>query len=197
MTQRPPGRRSRRLLADDEHALWRIVTQDVAPLRRHPPRRAEQGDCAPSPEPGRTQSGPAQRAKAVAAPTPVAAPPDPQPAALDRRLRQRLSRGAEPIEARLDLHGLTQREAHAALVAFLRRAQSEGARNVLVITGKGRFESGPGDPYVERGVLRRQVPLWLGLPDLKPIVVGFEAAHAGHGGEGALYVRLRRPRLKA
>lgn len=196
MKERPPGRRSRRLLADHEHALWRIVTQDVAPLRRHPPRRAEQAEPAPS-TPADAGSGPAMRPIKVVAPAPVAPPSDPQPATLDRRLRQRLSRGAEPIEARLDLHGLTQREAHAALVAFLRRVQSEGARNVLVITGKGRFESGPDDPYVERGVLRRQVPLWLRLPELKQIVLGFEAAHAGHGGEGALYVRLRRPRLKA
>jgi DNA-nicking Smr family endonuclease len=91
------------------------------------------------------------------------------------------------IDARLDLHGMTQAEAHAALAHFLRRVQRNGARLVLIITGKG---AGAG----ERGVLRRQVPLWLGLPDLRDAVVGFEEAHTAHGGEGALYVRLRRAR---
>jgi DNA-nicking Smr family endonuclease len=80
-----------------------------------------------------------------------------------------------------------QVEAHTALVHFLRRAQRHGGRFVLVITGKGTRAG-------ERGVLRRQVPLWLGLPDLRDVVVGFEEAHAAHGGEGALYVRLRRAR---
>ena len=74
-------------------------------------------------------------------------------------------------------------------VRFLRRAQSDGAKFVLVITGKGGRS---GDP--DRGVLRRQVPLWLQLPELRDIVVGFEEAHVGHGGEGALYVRLRKAR---
>ena len=70
------------------------------------------------------------------------------------------------------------------------RAHGDGATFVLVITGKGRPSAAEG----ERGVLRRQVPLWLGLPDLRSLVVGFEEAHIGHGGEGALYVRLRRAR---
>ena len=73
------------------------------------------------------------------------------------------------------------------LVRFLRRAQSDGAKFVLVITGKGARSSDP-----DRGVLRRQVPLWLGLPEFRDTVVGFEEAHTAHGGEGALYVRLRR-----
>jgi DNA-nicking Smr family endonuclease len=72
---------------------------------------------------------------------------------------------------------------------FLRSAQADGARIVLVITGKGAR-----DPYDERGVLRRQVPLWLESADLRSLIVGFETASAGHGGEGALYVRIRRAR---
>jgi DNA-nicking Smr family endonuclease len=74
-------------------------------------------------------------------------------------------------------------------VRFVRRAQANGAKFALVITGKGARS---GD--AERGVLRRQVPLWLQLPDLRDAVVGFEEAHVAHGGEGALYVRLRRAR---
>jgi DNA-nicking Smr family endonuclease len=108
-------------------------------------------------------------------------------APFDRRLKQRVARGHDAIEARLDLHGLTQREAHAALLRFLRRAQAEGAKIALVITGKG-------DGASERGVLKRQVPLWLVLPEFRPFIVGFEDAHVSHGGQGALYLRLRRAR---
>jgi DNA-nicking Smr family endonuclease len=97
-------------------------------------------------------------------------------------------RGKEPIDARLDLHGLTQAQAHSALLHFLREASARGARLVLVITGKG----GRGDS--ERGVLKRQVPHWLALPEFRAFVVGYDDAGLRHGGEGALYVRLRRPR---
>ncbi len=103
-------------------------------------------------------------------------------------MRARVARGKEAIEARLDLHGLTQSEAHAALTRFLRSASARGVRLVLVITGKGRRSDGEG------GVLRRQVPHWLRLPEFRTFVIGFEDAHISHGGEGALYVRLRRAR---
>jgi DNA-nicking Smr family endonuclease len=107
-------------------------------------------------------------------------------APLGRRIRARVARGKEAIDGRLDLHGLTQSEAHSALLHFLRSATARDARLVLVITGKGRG----GEP----GVLRRQVPQWLGLPEFRSLVVGFEDAHVAHGGEGALYVRVRRAR---
>jgi DNA-nicking Smr family endonuclease len=107
-------------------------------------------------------------------------------APLGRRAKQRVARGKEPIDGRLDLHGLTQREAHATLLRFLHTASSRGARLVLVITGKGRVGQS------ERGVLKRQVPQWLALPEFREWVVGFEDAHISHGGEGALYVRIRR-----
>ena len=103
-------------------------------------------------------------------------------------MRSKLARGSESIDARIDLHGLTQADAHAALARFLRRAQRDGARVVLVITGKGAA----GDAHLERGVLKRQVPHWLESAALRPLVVGFESAGARHGGAGALYVRLRR-----
>jgi DNA-nicking Smr family endonuclease len=101
-------------------------------------------------------------------------------------MKQRVARGKEPIDARLDLHGFTQHEAHAALLRFLRSAHDRDARTVLVITGKGRGG--------EVGVLRRQVPQWLALPEFRALVVGFEDAHVTHGGEGALYVRVKRAR---
>jgi DNA-nicking Smr family endonuclease len=121
----------------------------------------------------------------VPKPSKPAAPPL---APLGRRERSRLSKGRSEIDARLDLHGMTQTRAHRRLLGFLQRAHQDGLTFVLVITGKGVA----GD--TERGVLRRQVPQWLALPEFRKLVVGFEEAHVGHGGEGALYVRIRRAR---
>ena len=98
--------------------------------------------------------------------------------------------GRKEIDARIDLHGMTQIRAHRVLLTFLQRAHSDGLTFVLVITGKGKV----GGAESERGVLRRQVPQWLSLPEFRSLVVGFEEAHIGHGGEGALYVRVRRVR---
>jgi len=109
---------------------------------------------------------------------------------LGRRERAQLSKGKKEIEARLDLHGMTQARAHRALSGFLHRAHGDGLTFVLVITGKGKIGAGS-----ERGVLRRQVPEWLSQPEFRTLVVGFEEAHVGHGGAGALYVRIRRSRI--
>jgi DNA-nicking Smr family endonuclease len=104
-------------------------------------------------------------------------------------MRSKLARGTESIDDRIDLHGMTQADAHAALGHFLRRAQARGARVVLVITGKGARAD---DAFAERGILKRQVPHWLESAALRTLVIGFESAGPGHGGSGALYVRLRR-----
>ena len=106
---------------------------------------------------------------------------------LGRRKRSRVARGKEQIDGRLDLHGLTQSEAHATLLRFLRTASARQARLVLVITGKGSGEGG-------RGVLRRQLPHWLALPEFRSLVIGFEQASVRHGGDGAWYVSVRRSR---
>jgi DNA-nicking Smr family endonuclease len=186
-TDKTPGRRRR--LTDDEHRLWRGITRGVAPLKR----AAAKSDLADTGTPIETPPKTLGRKRAS---LPVAHHPAPKPvpplAPLDRRSKQRLARGSEPIGARIDLHGRTQAQAHAALLRFLHRAQHDGAKFVLVITGKG--SSGANGYSGERGVLKRQVPLWLRLPEFRPYVVGFEDAHIGHGGEGALYVRLRRQR---
>ena len=124
-------------------------------------------------------------------PTPQPVPAPPPLAPLEKRLRQRVARGSRDIDARLDLHGMTQERAHGALLSFLRNAQAGGHSLVLVITGKGVRGSMGAD---ERGVLKRQAPHWLRLPEFRSYVVGFETAHASHGGEGALYIRIRRSR---
>jgi len=173
-----------RSLSDDERALWDTVTRAIAPLRKRKTKKREEPalDAAAAPLPAKpraVRSAPASAPKAQAPPL----------APLGRRMRSKLARGSEPIDARIDLHGMTQADAHAALAHFLRRAQADGARVVLVITGKG---AAGGASHSERGVLRRQVPHWLESAALRPLVIGFESAGAGHGGAGALYVRLRR-----
>jgi DNA-nicking Smr family endonuclease len=138
-------------------------------------------------------------------PTSAAAPVDKPPARprtgtaalapIDRRTMNRLGRGAIAIDASIDLHGMTLAMAHGRLVRFLRDAQSHGARLAMVITGKGGRLSGKDpDDGATRGVLRRETRIWLASPELRPFVVGFGEAAPVHGGAGALYVRLRRPR---
>jgi DNA-nicking Smr family endonuclease len=150
----------------------------------------EPEEPAPPPSPPQRATKSHPRAASLLAPVVPAKPAAPPPLApLGRKMKQRIARGRHAIDGRLDLHGLTQAEAHGALVGFLRSRQQQGAKVVLVITGKGR-----GDGHGGRGVLNRLVPLWLRLPEFRSLVVGFEAAAIGHGGEGALYVSLRRER---
>jgi DNA-nicking Smr family endonuclease len=183
----------RRHLSDEEQALWAGFTRSIKPLKSAKPgaKTAQKSSATPpaasTPVPSQTRSHPV---------TPQETPrPSPPLAPLGRRLKQRVARGREPIDARLDLHGMTQREAHAELLRFLHRAQADGVKTALVVTGKGQRKSSSSDGWdadSRSGVLKRQVPLWLALPEFRPLVVGFDDAHVGHGGEGALYVRLRR-----
>jgi DNA-nicking Smr family endonuclease len=185
LTDIPPSPRKRHL-SEEERALWESVARQIKPLRKKPRK------------PTVVTTSEAVMAKPIASPPPLPSIQPPKPgkpatpplAPLGRRERSRLSRGRSEIDARIDLHGMTQMRAHHALLAFLQRSHHEGLTFVLVITGKGK--AGSGD--AERGVLRRQVPQWLSLPEFRALVVGFEEAHIGHGGEGALYVRVRRAR---
>ncbi|QDP23032.1 Smr/MutS family protein [Bradyrhizobium cosmicum] len=184
---RPSPRR--RALSEEERELWDTVARQVKPLRKHRAAKAPTAVRAePSPVPAVMRPAPPPR-PIVAAPALRAAKPAMPPLApLGKRERTKLSRGRSEIEARLDLHGMTQTRAHRALTGFLHRAHHDGLTFVLVITGKGRSGG-------ESGVLRRQVPEWLSLPEFRAFVVGFEEAAIGHGGEGALYVRIRRARF--
>jgi DNA-nicking Smr family endonuclease len=182
----PPRRR--RPLTADERRLWAEVARLVKPL----PGRTVPAEAPPPPPPAieAPAPGPLKPKAPVRTNFPRAAPPPVAPPApgLDRKTSRALARGRRAVEGVLDLHGLTQAEAHARLIAFLTRAQAEERTLVLVVTGKGGAE--PGD----RGVLRRMTPHWLRLPALRPIVLGFEEAAPHRGGAGALYVRLKRPR---
>jgi len=186
--ERPAPARLRRL-SEEEIALWIEVAKSVARRRGATlPTLAAPRLAAPAPAADET-------------PTPSAAPktkprrpaPPPPLAPLERRLKRDLARGRAVVDSVLDLHGMTQAEAHHALRGFLFQAQMQGFRLVIVITGKGaRSDRDEADWFHETGVLRRLVPHWLREPDLRSTVLGFEEAGPGHGGAGALYVRLRR-----
>ncbi len=102
---------------------------------------------------------------------------------IELRTLKRLAKGQQQIDSRIDLHGMTQDRARFALLDFLQMAQRCDHRMVLVITGKGNEG---------RGVLRQQVPNWFNLPEFSPYVNGVKQAHLSHGGDGALYVRVRK-----
>ena len=187
--------KKRRGLTYEDRVLWTTVAKSIKPLRAEAKNVADDlTDVAPEPArpPGKQPPKfikPAKVQKPLApavAAKPVAPPAEPKMEPLTRRMKSRVAKGKHAIDARLDLHGFTQHEAHAVLLRFLLTASTRDARLVLVITGKGRGG--------EIGVLRRQVPHWLGLPEFRDVVIGFEDAHIAHGGEGALYIRVRRRR---
>jgi DNA-nicking Smr family endonuclease len=180
---------------DDDEALWEKVAGTASPLKR--------GRDAPVPKPA-TIAAPVPKAKPqrpvpVTAPAPKPAPKPahvPRAAPLDRQTSRQLDKGKLEVEARLDLHGLRQRDAHAQLRRFLKTAQAKGLKHVLVITGKGTDQTASRSFYEEdeRGVLRQAVPHWLSGPDFATLVVSYSQAPRRLGGGGALYVRLRKPR---
>jgi DNA-nicking Smr family endonuclease len=168
----------------DDRALWRRTMRDVTPLAPGRPARSPEKTDDPRVEPARPQRlvpAPVKRAESL----PPLAPGDSP--GVDRSTAEKFRRGRLAVEARLDLHGKTQQEAHRALVGFIRLAHEEGLRMVLVITGKG----GLGDA---RGVLRDAVPRWLNESELRPRVLSCARAQPKHGGAGALYILLRRRR---
>ena len=194
-------------LTPDEEDLGRHVIERVHPLRRA--RAPDQTAQADERDAGDTNRGPADDAP-VEPPkprrwqplvtTPVPRPPStPQVGdGFDRKRLKRIAAGRIEIEGRLDLHGLRENEAHMRLRGYLRQAHAQGKRTLLIITGKGRIDDDPTAPFdfgadrTPRGVLKRNVPRWLAEPDIAAIVVSFATAHARHGGEGAIYVHLRR-----
>jgi DNA-nicking Smr family endonuclease len=187
----------RRLAADDA-GLWRRAMRDVAPLPgrgvtllgRDLPDRGRSGRPHPNPPALAGEGAEAGETPAVQAPVPYRPPPPakPQPpldrfAGVDRATAERLKRGRYQVEARLDLHGMTQAEAHRALSGFIGWSRGAGRRCVLVITGHGRMTG---------GVLKSAVPRWLSEPGLRSDVLAITPAQPRAGGDGALYVLLRR-----
>jgi DNA-nicking Smr family endonuclease len=175
----------KRPLKPDELRIWSLVAATVHPLPgRALPAASRGGANGEAVGAGKRaqKPGPGPHLPTLAAARPVP-PHDGEGKSIEPNRRHRIAGGREEIGGRIDLHGMTQDRARAALEAFLWRAWDEGYRAVLVITGKGV----QGD-----GVLRRRAPEWLGAPHLGPVVAGISEAHRRHGGEGALYVALKR-----
>lgn len=187
-TGKSETRPARRHLTEDEAALWHQVAQTVTPSsNRMVPSPFPEGP-EPSSSTGKNRGAGVTQPARKPPPMPSYTPPQsraasPAGSGIDDRTARKVLKGQLRIEDRIDLHGMTQSLAHGRLVAFLHRCHGEGKRMVMVITGKGRLSG---------GILRQMVPHWLREPQCAVYVSAFREAHVSHGGEGALYVRLRR-----
>ena len=196
----------RRPLRPEEKKLWQAVARTARPMHGvMPPAASEEIMPLPSAE--------IPRPDPVAAPLPrfrlgeksqpsrghnlapaLSQQLSNQPLQMDARAFGRMTRGKLSPEARIDLHGMTLSEAHPELIRFVLNAHSAGMRLILVITGKGaKTENDYIAAMTERGILRTMLPIWLSEPGLSHMISGWSLAARGHGGEGAWYVRLRRP----
>ncbi len=204
-----PGRESgsgKQHLSEEERSLWEQAANNLRPLKKKKARVqvGHEDTLEKSPrQPEASQKPASKRTAEPSTPGPStrqahakSAPPLSQ---LDRRKARKISSGRIEIEARIDLHGMRQSEAHSALRRFLLSAHSKGQRWVLVITGKGTAPRASSEAYEyaglreeERGVIKRNVPRWLAEAQLRAIVISFAPATARHGGEGALYIQLRK-----
>lgn len=194
---------NKRRPTQEELDLWRQVAAGIKPMKA---RRSKTGasrtiDKSTEPEQPPAPKHPPKQPPKPKGPSPRIAPkPAPKPKetelthglshGIDRRQAERFRKGKLQIEGKIDLHGRTQAQAHDDLFAFLRRGQNAGKRCVLVITGKGMTTT-------KEGVLRQMVPRWLNEPGFRHLVLAFDYAQPQHGGEGALYVLLKRAKDKA
>ena len=188
------------MLTAEEARLWSTVVRKIKPIAESP---VESGALVAVDQKPAVQStgkkkpvkplSPEKSASPLLPSAPVAKKAPQVPfAPLERQLRRGLSRGSSSVDATIDLHGMRQAEAHERLRCFILKAQRDGLKVVLVVTGKGNLAD--HDPsFDQRGVLRRNLPLWLRMPDLRPAIIGFEEASRQHGGSGAFYVRIRKP----
>jgi DNA-nicking Smr family endonuclease len=189
----------KRDIRDEERALWDEVTRDVRRLRA---QKAAKAAKSAAEKKRHKDTAPALSSAVVAVRAPAKpAARMPSGFGIDGSTATKLKRGKIEPEAKLDLHGMTQAQAHDRLASFLRRAFEHEFRCVLVVTGKGApaAREPAGFALHERskaGVLRTMVPRWLEEAGLRPLIVGVQAAHQRHGGEGALYVYLRRQRVR-
>lgn len=179
-------------LSTEDRILWGKVARTTRPLPGRLDELAEFEEPKPEGEPEKVAPPLIKEGKSLAEAFGVSAPETPKRAArvhhpLEKPVKRKLARGHLAIEARIDLHGMVQSEAHGFLLHFLMRAYDRGLRHVLVITGKGTSLGSDG-------ALKRAVPLWFSLPEFRVLISSYEPAARNHGGEGALYVRLSRPR---
>jgi len=176
----------------EELALWREATKSARALGKRAIAPSGAKPEAVSPPAAARARPPLPKPAPVAIKT-HAAKPIP---AIEQKLLRALRKGDAAIEARIDLHGYTQERARVTIERFLSHARARGYRTVLVVTGKGSALAGGDEPgeRSERGVLRKMLPRWLALPPMSDWIVGLSSAGPRHGGEGALYIQLRRVR---
>ena len=184
---------ARRKLSEEDLALWRRIAANVEPLK-HSAKLVAKQPPVPCVAPAKLKPARAKPKPPKAKPTPPPPPTivvrtTPATPGIDRRTTSKLRGGHIAIEAKLDLHGMTQIEAHETLNRFIAESRERGRRCVLVVTGIGTYRQGAGG-----GVLRRAVPRWLAEPSLREAVMSFAPAEPNHGGQGALYVLLRKKR---
>lgn len=186
----PERQNKERKLSTEDRILWGKVAKSTRPM----PGRMTDSEAFEAVLQAEAESEERSRlAKAKAVPVSAeaqeVAAPAKQPAGrhhpLERPVKRKIAKGHLALEARIDLHGLIQSEAHSMLLDFLLRAHGRGLRHVLVITGKG---SSMGS----EGALKRAVPLWFSKPEFRFLISSYETAAQHHGGEGALYIRLSR-----
>lgn len=191
--------RGRKTLSMDDRILWGKVARSTHPM----PGRMEEvealekaiAEAEEEQQPVITAAAPALRKGGTTRAfddMAYQAPPQPKPApgrhqALERPVKRKIAKGRLELEARIDLHGMFQDQAHGLLHTFIQRAFDRGLRHVLVITGKGASMGSDG-------ALRRAVPMWFGKPEFRHLISSWETAAQNHGGDGALYVRLARRR---
>lgn len=194
MQPRKPKTRPTRMLTEEDRYLWEKVKRTVtAPIKSDV---AMPGSATMTmPEPVSVARVVPARKKPVVSPVPPKStrPAKDKPPTLDRKTRSKISRGSNRLGGSIDLHGMRQDEAHRALRQFLARAQQQGERFVIVITGKGTRSASDFSYGVNsgQGVLRSAVPRWFATDSFRDLVVGFSEAAQSHGGGGALYVQIR------
>lgn len=178
--------RNEKKLSEDDRILWGKVARSTRALPGRMQaieefeaallaREEKPEEKRPVAKPSVTPDGPVEKPKKAVA----------QHHPLERPVKKKLAKGRLQLEARIDLHGMFQSEAHALLHGFIVRAYERGLRHVLVITGKG---SSMGSD----GALKRAVPMWFSKPEFRHLISSYETSAQNHGGEGALYVRLAR-----
>ena len=178
-------------LSSEDRILWGKVARSARPLPgRIQELEAQEGFFAPEHEPAGSPAAGARKPepdseKSDGIRIAIGGPVERRMHPLERPVKRKIAKGRLALEARLDLHGMIQSEAHGLLLSFLIKAHTRGLRHVLVITGKGTSIGSDG-------ALKRAVPLWFSLPEFRPLISSYEPAARNHGGDGALYVRLAR-----
>lgn len=178
----------------EDFRLWREFTRDIDPLEDPEWEILEKLFQGKTPQSSETFQVSYEIRETIAPLKPEVTRPF-EPPQLDGRTETKLRRGKMPIDGTLDLHGMRQEQAHAALEQFILGAHARDRRCLLLITGKGKSVRAADVHDHAPGVLRQKVPQWLSLPPLKEKILKIVPAVQRHGGTGAFYIYLKRRRI--